>query len=131
MVYAPPSVFEIGVEIASCLSSGDEPSAMRLAFRFVEVFERASLEDRDRLVRDAPATTGDARYNALLAAVTEYVCARGAIISPAWVDDESRFLAEWWFVSGIISLHADAIAHSPISFARRGVFITAGALSYA
>ncbi len=53
------------------------------------------------------------------------------MLAPAWVEDEYRFLDQWWFVSGIKSLHADAIAHSPISFARRGVFITAGALTYA
>jgi hypothetical protein len=34
-------------------------------------------------------------------------------------------------VSGLRSLHADALVHSPISFARRGVFIAGDALTYA
>ena len=71
------------------------------------------------------------RYDALLAAIAEYLCAREGLLAPDWVEDPSRFLDQWWFVSGIQSLHADAIAHSPIAFARRGVFITAGALAYA
>ncbi len=50
---------------------------------------------------------------------------------PAWVEDQCRFLQKRWFVSGIRSLHADTIANSPVSFSRRGVFITEGALTYA
>jgi hypothetical protein len=50
---------------------------------------------------------------------------------PAWVDDPSRFLEEWWFVSGLRSLHANALVHSPISFKRRGVFIGEDSLTYA
>ena len=67
----------------------------------------------------------------MLAAIAEYLCAREGWLAPPWVEDQSRFLDQWWFVSGMRSLHADAIVHSPISFARRGVFITSGALSYA
>jgi hypothetical protein len=131
MGYQAPCIFDVGAEVADCISSGDEPSAIRLAFRFVEIFERAPTGDRPVLVVNPPASSGDARYDALLAAVTEYSCARGGLVPPNWVDDSSRFLSTWWFVSNLHSLHADAIAHSPISFARRGVFITTGALTYA
>ena len=27
---------------------------------------------------------------------------------PPWIEDPSRFLDQWWFVSGMQSLHADA-----------------------
>ncbi len=131
MRYVAPTVADVGAEIATCLTAGDEPAALRLAFPFVEVYEGAALEEHERLVEHPPVLTGDARFDALLAAVAEYVCARSGVVSPSWVDDECRFRQQWWFVSGISSLHADAIAHSPISFARRGVFITADALSYA
>jgi hypothetical protein len=83
------------------------------------------------MLSTSPASVGDRRYDALLAAIAEYLCARSGMLAPTWVEGEYRFLEQWWFVSGIKSLHADAIAHSPISFARRGVFITAGALTYA
>ena len=106
-------------------------SALRLAFRCVELFESAPVEERAALVATSPELVGDPRYDALLAAIAEYLCARSDMLPPDWVEDEFRFLEQWWFVSGVRSLHADAIAHSPISFARRGVFITAGALAYA
>lgn len=131
MVYQRPNIADVGVEVGACLSAGDESGALRLAFRCVELFERAPVEDRQGLIAPRPMSTGDARYDALLAAIAEYLCVRQGLFAPSWVEDPSRFLDEWWFVSGIQALHADAIAHSPISFARRGVFITAGALAYA
>jgi hypothetical protein len=88
-----------------------------------------AMVQQQRAAAQEPVSTGDARYDAMLAAIAEYVCAREGTLAPAWVEDSKRFLSEWWFVSGVRSLHADAIAQSPISFARRGVFITAGALA--
>jgi hypothetical protein len=130
MAYQRPSIADVAVEIGACLAEGDEAAALRLAFRCVELFERAPLGEREDVVAHEPISTGDARFDALLAAIAEYLCAREGILAPAWVEDSNRFLDQWWFVSGLRSLHADAIAHSPISFARRGVFITAGALAY-
>jgi len=131
MAYQRPSIADVARELGACLADGDESGALRLAFRCVELFERAPVDDRQDLVASEPVPTGDARFDALLAAISEYLCAREGLLAPTWVENPSRFLDQWWFVSGIHSLHADAIAHSPISFARRGVFITAGALAYA
>jgi hypothetical protein len=131
MVYQRPSMADVAVEIGTWLAEGDDATALRLALRCVELFERAPVAERLDLVAHEPVSTGNARYDALLAAIAEYLCARQGVLAPDWVDDPSRFLDQWWFVSGIRSLHADAIANSPISFARRGVFVTAGALTYA
>jgi hypothetical protein len=105
--------------------------ARRLAFRFVEQFDKADDSDRRRMVAQPPAPTGQDRYDAMLAALVEYSCACWGLNPPAWVDEADRFLEQWWFVSGMRSLHANAIVHSPISFKRRGVFITEGTLAYA
>ncbi len=87
--------------------------------------------DRPLLVADRPDGTGDARFDALLAAIVEHLCTKASLAVPAWANEPSRFLDTWWFVSGLRSLHADALVHSPISFARRGVFIAGDALTYA
>jgi hypothetical protein len=131
MVYRPPTISEVSVEVATCLAENDEPSARRLAFRFVEQFDKADDADRQRMIEIAPGPTGDLRYDALLASLVEYCCVRHDVNPPPWVEDPGRFLEEWWFVSGIPSLHADAIVHSPVSFKRRGVFITEDSLTYA
>ena len=125
------SVREVAEEMAASLAKGDTSSATRLAFRILERYEKSDWETRSRIVADRPATTGSDRYDALLAGVVELACATHQIVAPSWVNDNSYFLREWWFMSGMKSLHADALVHSPISLARRGVFVTQGALEYA
>jgi hypothetical protein len=83
------------------------------------------------MIEVAPLPTGDRRYDALLASLVEYSCVHHDMSPPAWVDDPGRFLEQWWFVSGVRSLHANAMVHSPISFKRRGVFIAEDSLTYA
>lgn len=113
------------------LGESDEPMARRAALSFVEDYDRAEAEGRRDLVTGRPGPTGDSRYDALLAALVEHLCSRDGQPSPAWTRDDNRFLDRWWFMSGLLSLHAIALAESPISFARRGVFICDGALTYA
>jgi hypothetical protein len=131
MAFRWPTIAEVGAEVTDCLAQNDEDSARRLAFRFVEQFDKADEIDRRRMVGVAPLPTGDRRYDALLASLVEYCCVHHDMSPPAWVNDPSRFLEEWWFVSGVQSLHANAVVHSPISFKRRGVFITEDSLTYA
>jgi hypothetical protein len=123
---------EYAVEIRQALvERSDEEEAKRLGFRFIETYDHAPTDLRRQLVDPAPESTGDARFDAFVAAIVEYVCARDFELAPGWVEDSSRFLERWWFVSGIKSLHANALVHSPISFARRGVFVSEGSLTYA
>jgi hypothetical protein len=131
MVWKENSVGDVGEEIAACLAKGDSSSAIRLAFRFLERYDKSDWETRRRITADPPVTTGSARYDALLAGIVELACASHGVVAPSWVNDEPYFLNEFWFVSGMKSLHANALVHSPISLARRGVFVTQGALEYA
>lgn len=131
MAWIESSVSELAEEIAANLAKGDANSATRLAFRFVERYDKSDWATRDRITKGPPPTTGSVRYDALLAGIVEFACASHGVVAPSWVNDELYFLNEWWFVSGVASLHADALVHSPISLARRGVFVTQGALEYA
>lgn len=131
MSFKRPSIGDTAREMGDSLRRGEDAEARRLAFHFVETYDGAGADERQRIVADEPASTGDDRFDSLVAAIVEFSCARHMVPAPAWVEGSSRFLEQWWFVSGLPSLHADAIAHSPISFARRGVFITEDALTYA
>ena len=131
MAWKESSVRDVGEEIATCLAKGDSSSAIRLAFHFLERYDKSDWETRARITADAPITTGSDRYDALLAGIVEFACASHGVVAPSWVNDEHYFLNKWWFVSGMASLHANALVHSPISLARRGVFVTQGALEYA
>jgi hypothetical protein len=131
MSFTRASIRDIAREISDSLRHGDDAEARRLAFRFVETYDGAGSDERQRIVADEPAPTGDNRFDSLVAAIVEFSCARHLVPAPAWVEGSTRFLEQWWFISGMPTLHANAIAHSPISFARRGLFITEDALTYA
>jgi hypothetical protein len=131
MAWNETSVSELSEEVAACLAKGDVNSATRLAFRFLERYDKSDWETRRRITTDPPLTTGSDKYDALLAGIVEFACASHGVVAPSWVNAERFFLSKWWFVSGMASLHANALVHSPIALARRGVFVTQGALEYA
>jgi hypothetical protein len=131
MSWKEDSVKDVGEEIAACLAKGDSSSALRLALHFLERYDKSDWETRRRITEEVPVTTGSDRYDALLAGIVEFASASHGVVAPSWVNDQRFFLRQWWFVSGMPSLHANALVHSPISLARRGVFVTQGALEYA
>jgi hypothetical protein len=75
------------------------------------------------LVATEPPPTGDARFDALLAAVAEDLCVHAGEVPPAWVHDEGRFLDRLWWVSELPSARAAALVHAPASLRRRGVML--------
>ena len=131
MRWQAPDICAVATEVEQCLTAGETGSAFRVIARFLEFYDKADWPSRERMVKPRPDPTGSQRYDAMLAGVVEYACATHRSLAPNWVNDPQYFLDEFWFVSGMKSLHADAIVHSPISFKRRGVFLTQGALAYA
>jgi hypothetical protein len=125
------TVTDLAAEVRRSLAGGDESHARRLVFRFLESWDKAPTQLRPGMIEQEPPSTGDRRFDAFIAALVEYVTAREFESAPAWVDGPNRFLDRWWFMSGIRSLEANAIVHSPVSFKRHGVFITEGSLTYA
>ena len=88
-----------------------------------------SSEPAHGLLLPEPPPTGDSRVDAALAALTEHLARCDGWSPPAWVRDLNRYAQPSWFVAGLRSLEATAIQESPLSFRKRGIFITAGALS--
>jgi len=130
MAWKENSVRDVGEEIATCLAKGDSSSAIRLAFHFLERYDKSDWETRARVTADAPITTGSDRYDALLAGSSSSRARRMA--SLPLVGERRALLSQQMVVClGMASLHANALVHSPISLARRGVFVTQGALEYA
>jgi hypothetical protein len=113
------------------LVSGDEALARRLIVHFTEHYDRAVWEDRARMVAAKPDPTDSPKSDTMLAATVEYSCATHRVIAPSWVNDPEYYLDQFWFVSGISSLGSDAFVHSPISYARRSIFLNRESLTYA
>jgi transcriptional regulator with XRE-family HTH domain len=117
------SLGELAPTIAEDLQEDRERDALRLLFGFADDFRGSSRPGRIALVRDEPASTGDARFDAGLAGMAELFAAEGAIPAPGWVDGPSRFVEPWWFVASRPAFHAYTLANTPAVFARHGVFM--------
>lgn len=85
-------------------------------------------DDADRAVYFArPATTGDQRWDAMLAANAEDLSLRAGLPAPPW--SAGHALPTFWFVGSSPSLRAYAFARSPISMQVRGVMVDPGDLA--
>jgi transcriptional regulator with XRE-family HTH domain len=73
-----------------------------------------------------PSTTGDPRWDALLAGSTEEVALRRHVPIPDWT--KGARLESTWYVTDDPALHDYLLTHSPPSFRSRGVMIDPGAL---
>ncbi len=76
----------------------------------------------------APESTSDARVDAAFAALAEHLARRDGWPVPPWSLDPERTTRRWWFVTEWTGIHPRALVESPLSFRKRGVFITDDAL---
>lgn len=124
---APVVATALGIEAS--LRRGDTAEALRhVAELVVDLDEPTSSDRLAAVLAVEPPTTGDRRWDALLAGVVEWLAHRHAVRTPAWTAEPDRFLDEWWFVSPFTSLHASALVHGPAELANRGVFLHADSL---
>ena len=68
-----------------------------------------------------PSTTGDQRWDAMLAANVEDLALGRGLPVPKWT--RGHALSTFWFVGSSPSLDAYAFAHSPMSMQVRGVMV--------
>ncbi len=116
----------------------DEPEGLMNSWRFAvcqliddyqTVRRHDGLTPAATLFTSPPASCGDARVDATLAALAEHIARQDGWEPPAWCFDEWRATPQRWFVAGLRSLHALALVQSPLAFRTRGVLICAGDLT--
>jgi len=92
-----------------------------------EFLDEFALRGDDSLRAEAiaarPASAGDPRYDAYLAALAEHLATVYQLRRPAWSLEPDRFLSRFWFVSEVPGFRAVSIAQAPAAFRRRGVFV--------
>jgi hypothetical protein len=121
------SLRELGPPLAERLAEEGSRPAWRLVGEFIDDSRAADDIELRLSCRERPDETGDPRADALLAALAEHVCSERGMVPPRWTQ-EVRECVPWWFVADHPGFVATALRESPISFARRGIFITEGAL---
>ena len=108
-------------ELAGLLAAAEDNEWWRYIAEFLEEYRWEPPERRPALLVDEPPTTGDERWDVLLAALAEHLAARDGRGAPPW--SESRALRRFWFPFNTAAARADAIVNAPAAFRRRGVFL--------
>jgi len=124
--YEPMSLARLAVLLAS--ADGDQ-IRWKLVWEFLEEYRWESADTRVELVRDEPGLTGDARWDALLAALAEHLLAQADLAPPVWA--ESRVLRRVWFPAELAIHRADALAWAPAAFRKHGVYLSVNDLAAA
>lgn len=124
MLTVPVLARSVRAEIAS----GDTSFALRLIARSLDEFRKAGASDRTVFLA-APPSTGDHRWDTLIAAAFRRECRRLEILPPAWTRMEP--LATWWFPIADRLLVARTMQRTPIDFSILGIWLDAKALDVA
>ena len=120
-----PSLASLAVALAS-KSLEESGDVWRLVGEFLDDDKTAGVEEFMASVFDPPLPTGKPWVDALVSALGEFLSIQRGIAPPPWTQAPIE-VVPWWFVAGD-RFAAIAMRESPASFARRGIFITRGAL---
>jgi hypothetical protein len=116
--YQPMSIGQLAVYVADEL---DFDTRWRLVVVFLKEYHREPAGARRQLLTDAPAPTGDERWDVLFAGLAEHLAMRDGEDAPRW--SASRGLRRFWFPFDTPGARAQALVHAPAAFRRRGVFV--------
>jgi class 3 adenylate cyclase len=95
---------------------------------YTSVLRHDGIDSAAKMYEAAPPRTGNTQIDAGFAALAEHLARRDGWAPPAWTRDPALEATPWWFVTDLRGMHARALVESPLSFRRRGVFITRDAL---
>ncbi|MGC1511894.1 MAG: helix-turn-helix domain-containing protein [Acidimicrobiales bacterium] len=117
------SVLGLARSIHKDINRGDTSSPVRKAAELAHRFHHAEGHTRHRMIAAEPPTTGDARWDAFVAALAEWLAVQAGDHVPQWARDDTRYLHRGWWVTPMKAVHAWEYAGTPASFQHRGVYI--------
>lgn len=118
--YEPMSLGKLAQHLAATV---DERVRWKLVWEFLEEYRWEPAQAQVGLLRAEPAAVGDERWDVLLAALAEYLCAQHDLAPPAWA--ESRVLRRAWFPAELAVQRVDALVRAPAAFRKHGVYLSA------
>jgi transcriptional regulator with XRE-family HTH domain len=117
------SIVGLAREIRDDIATGQTSMPVRRAAELAARFETGDVDTRRRMIAAEPLTTGDARWDAFVAALAEWLAVRAGTSAPEWTHHAGRYLHQGWWVTPMASMHAWEYAGSPASFKTRGVYV--------
>jgi hypothetical protein len=100
----------------------DGRTRWKLVWEFLEEYRWEPAGAQPALLADEPSPTGDERWDALLAALAEYLAAQHDLAPPDWAD--LRVLRQPWFPAELEVQRADALVRAPAAFRKHGVYLS-------
>jgi transcriptional regulator with XRE-family HTH domain len=98
-------------------------SRLRLIAQGISDFRSLTHPHDQRFFLREPASTGDRRWDALLAGVAAREARRAGLAIPRWTTAPTKFCDRAWFPTETPSLRAMAFAASPADWAIRNVYL--------
>jgi hypothetical protein len=117
--YQPMSLAALARHLVAAL---DDKFRWKLVWEFLEEYRWEPAETQVHLVQAEPDSVGDERWDALLAALAEHLCAQHDLAAPEWA--EPRVLQRAWFPAELAIQRADALVWAPAAFRKHGVYLS-------
>lgn len=117
-----PSLSDTSAAVAQSLRTGTDDMAFRHIWNLALVLTRADPALRVALTIARPPTTGDARFDALLAGMAEHLLGQAALPLGEWLRTREP-LDEPWDIEPVPSLRSAARAVTPEPLASRNVYL--------
>jgi hypothetical protein len=124
--YRPMTLAGLASRLAS---TADDKLRWKLVWEFLEEYRWEPSSAQPALLREEPASVGDERWDALLAALAEHLAARHDLAPPEWA--ELRVLRQPWFPAELKVQRAEALVWAPAAFRKHGVYLSAADLEAA
>jgi transcriptional regulator with XRE-family HTH domain len=115
-------------EIRHFLANQDPVGALRVIWQLAADLNAAEPPLRVALCVTPPPSTGDQRYDALIAAVVDHELTRDHLPRPRWLDEPWRTLDTPWDLEPVASLRPEARDATPPAIAARGIYLDAAEL---
>lgn len=104
-------------------------TTFREVVQFIDDARAVPVEDLRDAVDQEALSTGDRRWDAVVAAAVDWVCSTQDVTPPRWTSAARwRVPAPGWVVSPHERLHAVIRAETPPEFARHGVYVDQASL---
>ncbi len=116
-------VNEAADAIYVALRNGDSELALREVVQLSDDLQRESGSIRVALTACPPPSTGDHRFDALVASVVDYWLAQEQLPRAQWLLKPDLFLTQPWFIDDLTELHQHAKESTDQAFSARNVFV--------
>ena len=119
-----PSIQEFALEMGLALTQKKSERTLRLLIEFVNQVKKLNRDDFIFATTSRPTSTGDERYDALLAATVEYLHVERKLPRPNWVTASRYKLREPWIVDKYATKQDNLGKITPKQFLDRNILIS-------